>query len=408
MARIAVFGAGVSGLTAAWLLGRVHEVHVFEREDRVGGHTHTHALEDGTRVDTGFIVHNRATYPLFIRLMDELGVETAPSDMSFAYHGPDQVWCSRGLNGVLARRSNLLSRRYWAFWREVVRFNALGRRLLASGALEEPLGAWLGREGFSEDFRRWYLLPMAGAVWSTSPLEMEAFPAATLLRFFENHGFLGLTTQHPWRTIPGGTSRYLEPLCRPFRDRIRTGLQDLEVRRAGPGVQVRIPGEEPQAFDQAVFACHGDQVLPLLPDADALEREVLGSFRSHRNETLLHTDRALLPPARRGWASWNAREAGPSQLRVTYHMNRLQPLGRREDLFVSLNEADAVDPAQVLRRMAYEHPRYDLAALRAQGRWDEVSGRRAVHFAGAYWRYGFHEDGVWSGVRVARALGVDW
>jgi predicted NAD/FAD-binding protein len=182
----------------------------------------------------------------------------------------------------------------------------------------------------------------------------------------------------------------------------------LELRRAPEGLLLRIPGEEPQRFDHAVFACHGDQVLPLLPDADPLEREVLGAFCSHSNETLLHTDAALLPPARRGWASWNVREAGPGSLRVTYHMNRLQPLGAVRDLFVSLNEGDAVAPDRVLRRMAYEHPRYDLAAVRAQARWAEVSGRRGVHFAGAYWRYGFHEDGVWSGARVARALGVDW
>lgn len=408
MSRIAVIGSGIAGLASAWLLSRAHEVHLYEKDDRIGGHTHTHHLEDGTVVDSGFIVHNQATYPNFIRLMDELGVETCPSDMSFAYDGPDQAWCSRGLNGVLARRSNLLSPRYWAFWKEVLRFNHLGRKLLATGVPEEALSEFLDRERFSEDFRRWYLLPMAGAVWSTTPAGMAAFPAATLLRFFENHGFLGVTTQQPWRTIPGGTSRYLEPITRPFRDHIRTGIGIAGIRREGDRVRVAITAEEPQSFDHVVFACHGDQILPMLTDADPLEREILGAFGSNRNEALLHTDTTMLPPKRRAWASWNYRQAGAERLVLSYHMNRLQPLGAARDHLVSLNATDLVDPAKVLRSIPYEHPRFDLAALRAQGRWAELSGRRGVHFAGAYWRHGFHEDGLWSALRVAEGLGVPW
>lgn len=411
--RIAVVGAGVSGLGAAWLLSREHEVWVYERDDRLGGHTHTvtvDAPEGPVPVDTGFIVHNRANYPLFLRLMEELGVPTGPSDMSFACHGGDLAWCSRGLNGLLAERWNLVRPRYWAFWREVFRFNRLGRAWLAFGDASLSLADFLAERGFSEDFKRFYLLPMAGAVWSTALADMERFPALTLLRFFHQHGMLGVSTQHPWRTIPGGTARYLEPLCRPFRDRVRLNAKDLRLRRTEGTVLLSLPGEPAQRFDQVVLACHGDQVLPLLEDATPLEREVFSTFRVNVNTTWLHGDTAFMPRARRGWASWNVRVApgDAERLRVTYHMNRLQPLATRQDVMVSLNPEGLVDEAKVHRRLVYEHPRFDAPTLAAQRRWEEVSGRDRLHFAGAYWRYGFHEDGVWSAVRVARALGIPW
>jgi predicted NAD/FAD-binding protein len=245
---------------------------------------------------------------------------------------------------------------------------------------------------------------MAGAVWSTPPGEMEAFPAQALLRFFHNHGMLGFTTQQAWRTIPGGTSRYLEPLTRPFAARIRTGAHVALVRRENGGPELEVAGEGRLPFDAVVFACHGEQVLPLLADADPLEREVLGAFRDNRSPVWLHTDASILPQARRGWASWNFRQTPGSPLLLTYHMNRLQSLGPGGEVFVTLHGEGQVDPTAVVARFEDGHPRFDLAAIRAQARWADIDGRGGIHYAGAYWASGFHEDGLASGRRAAEAI----
>ncbi|HJW34391.1 MAG TPA: FAD-dependent oxidoreductase [Holophagaceae bacterium] len=415
--KIAVIGSGISGLSAAWLLSRVHEVTLFEKEDRIGGHTHTHSVatpEGPVAVDTGFIVHNRATYPNFCRLMAELGIDTTPSDMSFAAQGVDLPWCSRGLNGLFCERRHLIRPRFYGMWKQILRFNREAMALLDEpGAERWTLGAWLDARGFDRAMRENYLLPMAGAVWSTTVADMEAFPAVTLARFFQNHGFLGVTTQHPWRTIPGGTSRYIPKLLQPLGDRVLTGASIRGIRRDAEGVTVSLAGQGALRFDHVVLAVHGDQTLPLLADATELEREVLGVFRSNPSPATLHTDTGLLPRHRRAWASWNYRpHPDRDRLLLTYHMNRLQPLATKTDLFVTLHGEDGLDPSKVQARMAYEHPRYDLAAIRSQARWADVSGRAShhgrTHFAGAYWAYGFHEDGLNSGIRVARDLGVSW
>ncbi|NWJ42115.1 MAG: FAD-dependent oxidoreductase [Geothrix sp.] len=417
MSRIAVIGTGIAGLSAAWLLSRKHEVWVFEKETRIGGHTHTvtvDAPEGPVAVDTGFIVHNQVNYPNFLRLMDELAMDTCPSDMSFAASGNAHPWCSRGLNGLFTERRHLVDPGFFGLWAEVIRFNRTALTLLDSREAEGPtLGEYLARHGFSKRFKSEYLYPMAGAVWSTSLADMELFPAATLARFFHNHGFLGVTTHHPWRTIPGGTSRYLDPITRPFRERIVTGARINSVRRSEGAVHLYLEGQETRRFDQMVFACHGDQVLPLLADASPQEREVFSAFTSNLSPTVLHRDATLLPVHRRGWASWNFKAHGDGgRLVLTYHMNRLQPLGTKQDWFVSLHAEDLLDPAAIAGRYAYEHPRFTREAIRAQARWAEVSGPASLHgrthYAGAYWGYGFHEDGVRSGIRVARDLGVTW
>jgi predicted NAD/FAD-binding protein len=408
--KIAVIGSGISGLGAAYFLSPEHEVWVFEKDERIGGHTHTVAVstpEGAVPVDTGFIVHNRENYPNLVALLEKLGVPTCPSDMSFAYQGPEFDWCSRGLDGLFSDRANLVNPRYWAFWKEILRFNPLGRAFLENPNQDTTLAKFLDQHRFSRNFRQAYLLPMAGSVWSMTLNEMEDFPALALLQFFHNHGMLGVTTQRPWRTIPGGTSRYLEPITRPFRERIQTGVE-VRVRRTKQGATVQVLGEEPQAFDQIIFASRAPQVLQSLEDATPLEKEILGAFSSSVNPTWLHEDISILPKHRRGWASWNYRKRpeAPDQLLLSYHMNRLQPLPNDRDFLVTLNPEGQVDEAKVHRKLVYEHPRFTLEALRAQRRWEEISGSNRLHFCGAYWRCGFHEDGLWSGIRVARALGA--
>lgn len=411
-ARVAVIGSGIAGLTAAYLLSRRYEVIVFEKEGRIGGHTHTvtaETLDGSVPVDTGFIVHNPTRYPNFVRLMNELGVLTAPSDMSFAFHGRGLEWCSRGLNGLLTQRKNLFKPSFWSLWREVMRFNRVARRLLEDENTTLTLGAFLVRHAFGASFRRHYLYPMTAAIWSAGLAEMDAFPAITLVRFLAHHGMLGFTTQYPWRTIAGGTSRYLAPLTRPFRERLHVGVQPRSIRRSKHGLTLELEGAGPVEVEQVVIAVHGDQVLDLLAEPTAREREVFGAFRTNRHEAWLHKDLSILPRHRRSWASWNYRESGDdNRLLLTYHMNRLQPLPTREDLLLSLDPHGAVDEGKVLQRFVYEHPRYDLAAEQARARWAEVSGRDRIHYAGAYWGSGFHEDGVLSGVKIAESLGVKW
>jgi predicted NAD/FAD-binding protein len=417
MRRIAVIGGGIAGLGAAYVLSRRHEVHLFERAARLGGHTHTITVEgvDGPlALDTGFLVHNDRTYPNLVRLFAELGVETQPSDMSFGVtcRRTGYEYSSRGLAGFFADRRNLIRPRHYRLLAEIVRFNREAPAVLDDpdgGAL--TLGELVERRRFSDDFLRYYLYPMASAVWSASTQAIRSFPAATLVRFFDNHGMLGLDTHPRWKVVRGGSHRYLEPITAPYRDRVRTNAGIRSIARLDRGVEIRFADAPAERFDEVVLACHGDQVLGLLADPSDVEREVFGRFETSRNDVWLHTDRAMLPRRPAARASWNynlhADEAQGAT--VTYHLNRLQSLRAREDYCVTLNPPDgAIDPARVLARLVYHHPSYTHAALAAQARWAEVSGARHTHYCGAYWRYGFHEDGFVSALRVARALGVDW
>ncbi len=420
MNRIAVVGAGISGMAAAWLLSRRHQVHLFEREPRLGGHTHTHTIDDRRgplQVDTGFIVHNDRTYPNLVRLLGELGVARQPSDMSFGVscERTGFEYSSRGPSGLFAQRRNLVAPRHYAFLKEILRFNREARKLLLDpGRAEVKLGDYLEANHYSQRFSDYYLYPMASAVWSTSLEEMRDFPAFTLLRFFENHGFLGVDTHHQWYSITGGSSQYIAPLTAPYRERITLGADLSGITREAGSATLHFNDRSPQSFDQVVMACHGNQALALLRDASPREREVLGNFSTSRNDTMLHTDTRLLPRRPAARASWNYHLSAnngsnsPEAAKVTYHMNRLQALVSDQDYCVTLNGGSAVDQEKVLRRMTYFHPLYTLDAVRAQGRWSEVSGVNRTHFCGAYWLYGFHEDGLNSAIRVAQTLGVEW
>jgi predicted NAD/FAD-binding protein len=414
MSRIAVIGAGISGMSAAYLLSQKHDVWLFERESRAGGHTHTHAIESRNGVlpiDTGFIVHNDRTYPNLVRLFGSLGVERQASDMSFAVSCRETgfEYSSRGLRGFFGSRNFLRLRQYRLF-AEILRFNREARALLADpGNSEIGLGDYLRAHGFAGDFARYYLNPMAASVWSTSLEEIEDFPAFTLIRFFDNHGLLVMTTQAQWYTLKGGSSSYIPPLTAPFAQRIRLGAKIDSVTRTPAGVQIAFADRPPESFDEVVFACHAPQTLGLLKDATAQESCILGHFRTSRNAAVLHTDSRLLPRRANARASWNYHlGASRTSATLTYHMNRLQRLPGPEDYCVTLNDTASLEPRRILRELTYFHPLYTVAAVRAQARWAEISGRNHTHFCGAYWFYGFHEDGLNSAIRVAGKLGVSW
>ena len=414
--RVAIVGTGISGLVAARELHGSAELEIFEAGAHVGGHTHTHTIEHrGERhaIDTGFIVFNERTYPEFVRLLRELGVGWQPSDMSFSVRDERSglEWNGRNLDTVYAQRSNLLRPRFHGMLLDILRFNREARALLAQDGPELELGEWLERRRFGRAFREYYLVPMAASVWSAAPGELGRFPARFLARFFENHGFLEVDERPQWLVVRGGSKSYVEALIRPFAHRIRLRTPVARVERDESGVELVLGSGERQRFDQVVFATHSDQALALLARPTRAEREVLGAIAYQQNEAVLHTDTRLLPRRRKCWASWNyhvlderERAQRPDRVALTYWMNGLQGLEGKTQFCVTLNRGDAVDPERVLRRITYHHPCFTPAALAAQQRWDEVSGRNRTSYCGAYWGFGFHEDGVRSGQRAARGL----
>jgi predicted NAD/FAD-binding protein len=413
MGRIAIIGSGISGMSAAYLLSRRHQVTLLEREERLGGHTHTPNIRTSAGplpIDTGFIVHNDRTYPNLIRLLGKLGVERQLSDMSFsvACMKTGYEYSSTGLGGFFSQPRNLLRPRHYGLLLQIARFNHEALKVLddpAGGTI--TLGEWLRSNGFSLNFSRHYLYPMASAVWSTSLEEIEEFPALTLARFFSNHGLLSLTNQPQWYVLRGGSSSYIAPLTRPYQDRIRLGVNIERVTRSADSVQVQFVGGVAESFDEVVFACHAPQALQMLADATPAEYSVLGSLKTSCNQTVLHTDERLLPSRQRSRASWNYHLKYESNaVALTYDMNRLQSLPVRERYCVTLNSNELIDPSRVLRELTYHHPLMNLEAIRAQQRWQEISGHNRTHFCGAYWFYGFHEDGLNSAIRVAQSMGV--
>jgi len=417
--RIAVVGTGISGTASAWLLTRAgHEVHVFEREARLGGHTNTVATPraDGGElgIDTGFIVYNEATYPLLVRLFDELGVATQASDMSWSLR------CERcdleyagSARGIAAQPGRLATPGYLRMLSDIARFNRLGRRLV-----DDPRTANLTIErflevaGFGHGFRAHYLLPMAGAIWSSGTGAIGAFPLGTLLRFFANHGLLGVSTHHQWRTVVGGTSSYLVPLTAPYQDRIHAAMPVRSLERDTGAARLRMADGSVHSFDAVVVATHADQALALLADPTPRERELLGAWTYSDNDTYLHTDTALLPRRRAAWASWNYLledcRTPTDRVSLSYHMNRLQDLDEPSEYVVTLNPATPPAADRTLRRLRYTHPGYTGASVATHDHLDALNGQRRTFYAGAYQRYGFHEDGLWSAVRAVGHLGVRW
>jgi len=413
---VAVIGAGISGLAAAYFLSRRHRVSLFERSHRLGGHTHTVTVDSAAgplALDTGFLVHNERTYPNLVRLFGELGVETCSSDMSFSVTCPSNglEYSSRGMRGFFAQPRHLVRPAHYRLLRDIVRFNRDAPRILSTpGAEGWTLSDYLSTQQYGEEFVSRYLTPMASAIWSSSLDGIERFPAQTLVRFMQNHGMLSVGSHPTWRVVRGGSHTYIPKLVAPLRDNVHTGAHLLSVRRDEQGVTLAFANRPDERVDDVVFACHGDQVLPLLADPSDVEREVFQHFSTTSNETYLHTDARLLPSAPRARASWNYRldgdaAASPS---VTYDLNRLQGIGGGTSFCVTLNPRVPLAEGHVIGRFEYRHPRFTLASVNAQRRWRDVSGVRRTHYCGAYWRYGFHEDGLVSALRVAGDLGASW
>jgi predicted NAD/FAD-binding protein len=407
---VAIVGAGIAGLTCAHVLGPRHEVTLFEAEPRLGGHANTLRVDlaDETHeVDTGFIVFNDRNYPGFERLLAQLGVETQPSHMSFSVSDGDAFeYNGASPNGLFACRSHLLDPSFARMVLDLLRFNREARSLIGLNGSGPSLGAFLDRGGYSRAFVDKLIVPQASAVWSADPAQMWNFPASFLAEFFDNHGMLAQRDRPRWRTVSGGSRRYVEALAARFRGPVRTATPIRSIARRPEAVELVPEGGEPERFDAVIVAAHSDQVLTMLADATRAEREVLGAIPYQPNEAVLHTDARVLPRRRRAWASWNYHlEPEPAgRATLTYHMNRLQSLDSRAELCVTLNRGHAIDPAHVLATIPYAHPVFTPAGIAAQRRWGEISGADRTHYCGAYWGFGFHEDGVASALRVCERL----
>lgn len=410
--RIAVVGSGAAGLTAAHLLQRRHHVTLFEKEHRLGGHTNTVMIPDGpdegTPVDTGFIVMNHRNYPLLTRLFDQLGVELRDSDMSFGYYDrPSGLqYCGSGLNGLFAQRTNLFRPSFHRMIRDTLRFFKTARRDLESGELlHEPLGEYLKRNHFGREFIEHHLIPMGSAIWSTPCEKMLEFPTHSFLQFFRNHGLLSLNDRPQWKTVTGGSCAYIGRMRRTWQNvETRLGSALEGIRRDAEGVELQFADGQMERFDQVVIATHADEALALLQDASDGERTALGCWHYTASRTLLHTDASVMPPLRSVWSSWNFQRIEGARTCLTYDMNRLQGLKTENRYFVSLNPP--LEPQGIVTEFSYTHPMFTREALQSRTLLQELNGSSRTWFAGSYCGNGFHEDAVRSGVEAAAALGV--
>jgi uncharacterized protein len=407
--KIAIVGSGISGNVVAYHLCREHDITVFEAAGHIGGHAHTHVVEQAGRkyaVDTGFIVFNDWTYPNFTKLLNELGVASQESSMSFSVR--DEVsgleYNGSSLNTLFAQRSNLLRPSFLGMVRDILRFNREAPELLSRPEEEITLGTFLDRGNYGRVFVDRYIVPMGAAIWSTDPGAMMDFPARFFIGFLHNHGMLSIDERPTWRVIQGGSARYVEKLTHPFRDRIRLNCPVEWIRRFPGSIMIKALAREPEWFDAVFLACHSDQALSLLWEPSPLESEVLSAIPYQENQAVLHTDSRMLPRKRLAWAAWNYHKSERTGQRValTYNMNILQGLDAPESFLVTLNRDDEINPAKVIKRIVYHHPVFTPAGVAAQKRHAELNCKRNTYFCGAYWRNGFHEDGMASALEAVK------
>ena len=410
--RIAVIGSGISGMVSAYLLSQDHDIVLYEANDTIGGHTHTiDVCIQGVSysVDTGFIVFNEKTYPNFIKLMRSLGVAWQPSNMSFSVQCDQTglVFSPSNLNALFVQRKNLFRPSFYRMLWDALRFRREASELIRSDDFAITLQSYLKQKNYSHSFIEHFIIPMGGAIWSADPVQFRKFPARYLVEFFNNHGFLNVRHQPQWLVIKGGSRQYIGPLTRPYKDRIRVNAPVVSVQRFPETVEITTRGGDTASFDQVVIATHSDQALRMLTDPSNLEREVLSAIPYQENLAILHTDTSLLPPKKTAWASWNYHIPKEKKGRValTYNMNILQNLDAPETFCVTLNLPERIHPDRVIQRIIYHHPVYDPNSLSARRKQNELNGKNRTYFCGAYWGYGFHEDGVNSALSVCKHFG---
>lgn len=412
--KVAVIGTGIAGNVAAYHLNKQHEVTVFEANDYIGGHTHTHDIEwQGQHypVDTGFIVFNEKTYPNFIALLDELGVASTITQMSFSVKNEKNglEYNGHSLNTLFAQRRNLFSPSFHKMIRDILRFNKQAPKDMHEGVAEITLQEYLRANNYSRQFIEHYIVPMGAAIWSTDPLQMQQFPARFFIRFFHNHGLLNVSHRPNWYTINGGSRQYVAPLVESFRDRIKLNSAIESVRRFPDRVEIKPLNKPVEVFDALFIAAHSNQALAMLDDPTATEKEVLGAIRYQANEAVLHTDESVLPKRRLAWASWNYHmlHHRQNQVALTYNMNILQGHQAPVQFCVTLNNSEAVDKSKIIKTVSYEHPLYTAESVLAQQRQHEINGACRTFYCGAYWHNGFHEDGVVSALNAVQHFS-DW
>ena len=416
MKKVAIIGSGISGLTSAYLLNKHHNVQVFEINDYIGGHTATIDFElDETpySIDTGFIVFNDKTYPNFLKLLGQIGIQKQPTEMSFSVTNPltGLEYNGNNLNTLFAQRRNIANPRFWSLISQILKFNKLCKALYDSNSIpvKLSLGEFLSDNGFNDYFCQNYILPMAAAIWSSSLNQVKQFELSFFIRFFYNHGLLNIQDRPQWYVIPGGSKSYIKPLINDFEEKIHLNANIQAVTRNSDGIELTFENNRTEQFDDVIFACHSDQALKLLSDPTEDEKAILSAMPYVNNEVVLHTDKAMLPKRELAWASWNYLLSGDEDAlaSVTYNMNILQGLDVEPTFCVTLNKTNAINPEKIIRKFNYTHPVFSTESQKAQLQRDTICGKHNTHFAGAYWYNGFHEDGVRSGVDVAKRFGCE-
>ena len=413
--KIAIIGSGISGLTVAYILNQKHQIELFEANDYIGGHTHTHTLcLDGSRlkVDSGFIVYNENTYPQFIQLLKKLNVTSQLSTMGFSVksHAQNLEYSGNSLNALFAQRSNLLKPKFYRMLVQIYRFNKKAQADLPSLDNTTTLNAYLSKNRYSCELIDHYIIPMGAAIWSCIPSKMLEMPAKFFIRFFKNHGLLKIINRPKWWVIKGGSNAYVEKIIANFKNRIHLSTPVTLVQRTNEEVTLHFldPARKPRVFDKVVFANHSDQALSLIADPSSDEYEILSSLPYQKNEATLHWDDSILPKRKRAWSSWNYSLDNNTEkpVAITYYMNMLQSLSSAKNLCVTLNQTDCIDPKKIIKKITYHHPVFTVDSIKAQRRKKEINGKNHSYFCGAYWRNGFHEDGVVSALEVGQELGL--